>query len=129
MGFLSGLFTTGLVGIGLHILRKEYRETKQAKEEEEQRRNTPCLFINGISKEEFEQIVRRSAKRIKRIEDVSINGAFIYVTVRTQSGIGTWNFSLDFNDYGNVTGTYWRKTDNHDSKIPEVLGDMIREAL
>lgn len=54
MGFLSGLFTTGLVGIGLHILRKEYRETKQAKEEEEQRRNTPCLFINGISKEEFE---------------------------------------------------------------------------
>ncbi|MGI6688649.1 MAG: hypothetical protein ACOX6Y_09990 [Christensenellales bacterium] len=129
MGFLSGLITTGLIGAGIHVLRKGYKEAKQAKEEEEQRRNTPCFFSDGISEEEFEQLVRKSAKRIKRVEDVSIDGTYVYVTVRTQSGVGTWNFSLDFNDYGHITGTYWRKSDNHDSKIPEALGNMIQEAL
>ena len=129
MGFLDGLVTASLIGFGIHALRKSNEKARQAKEDEEKRACTPCDFSDGISEEDFEDIAHKAAKRIKRIADVTVDGTLICVAVRTQSGINTWGFRLDFNDYGHITGSYWWKTDNHDSKIPEALGDMIQAAI
>ena len=47
----------------------------------------------------------------------------------SQSGISEWDFELDFNDYGKITGTYWISSDNYDSMIPETLGNLIQKAI
>lgn len=45
--------------------------------------------------------------------------------VQSQSGISEWEFWVDFNDYGHITGRFWWHTDNSDSNIPEKFGDII----
>ncbi len=58
-----------------------------------------------------------------------LDGPVVYGVVQSQSGISEWNFKLDFNDYGHITGTYWLSSDNDDSNIPERFGDLIRSAI
>jgi len=45
--------------------------------------------------------------------------------------LSEWNFKVDFNDYGHLTGQYWLTSDNDDSNIPSHVADnissMIRE--
>lgn len=49
--------------------------------------------------------------------------------VLSQSGISEWEFELDFNDYGKITGSYWIYSDNYDSMIPKALGNSIQEEI
>ena len=93
--------------------------------EERRRKATPCKFRDGISSSEFNRIARKSAKYIKRIVNLSVNGPIVSGTVRSQSGTSEWDFSIDFNDYGHITGKYWLCTDNHDSNIPTRLAENI----
>ncbi len=97
--------------------------------EERRRRATPCKFRDGISSSEFNRIARKSAKYIKRIINLSIDGPVVSGTVRSQSGTSEWDFSIDFNDYGHITGKYWLSTDNHDSNIPAKLAENISSMI
>ena len=96
--------------------------------EEQRRKNTPFFFNRLVSESDFNNIVYKVAKRIKRVS-VSINGPIVYGTVKSQSGISTWKFTLDFNDYGELTGTCWLWKENSDSNIPEIIRDEIQEEL
>lgn len=100
-----------------------------ASNKELERRNTPCIFGYLLSKERFEQLAIDVAKRIKRLT-ITVNNQFVSGEVRTQSGISTWGFKLDYNDFGNVTGRYWILfAENSDSKIPESYAKQLQEEI
>lgn len=89
------------------------------------RRNMPCFFNDGLSYSTFEEIAKRAGRKIKRVKDVTVRGGVIYCNVESQTGYSDWDFNVDFNDWGHVTGTYWTQTDNSDSSIPHHYGHMV----
>lgn len=93
------------------------------------RKETPCFFKDGISREEFEKIARRIGKRLRRVKNITVEGPIIYCTAESQTGFTTWDFNVDFNDWGHVTGIYWTQTDNEDSSLPMHYAQMVSEAI
>lgn len=121
MGVLGWIIGAGIVS---GLIHKSNEKARKEAEEQEKRRNTPCRFLDGFSESDFNVMAVRASKRIKRLS-VSVEGPVIYGTVQSQSGISKWHFKVDFNDYGHVTGRYWLKSDNSDSKIPEHYADSV----
>lgn len=122
------IVTIGVIGALIH---KGRRDAEERAEEERRRVSTPCSFSDGISSEQFEEIVRKSGRHIKRLTQLTVSGSTVYGTVRAQSGLSEWDFKVDFNDYGHLTGRYWLSSDNDDSNIPghvaENISTMIHE--
>ena len=97
--------------------------------EEVKRKNTLCKFTSALTKQDFAEIAISAAKPIKRLT-VSVHDEFVEGKVRTTSGMNTWTFKLDFNDYGKVTGNYWvRHCDNSDSQIPKSYAEQLKKQL
>lgn len=65
----------------------------------------------------------------RRVKNISVKGPVIYCTVESQTGNSNWDFNVDFNNWGHITGTYWSQTDNDDSSIPKHYGDMVSEEI
>ena len=88
---------------------------------------SPCRFSDGISEEEFENIVHLSKKELKiaRLKQVYVLGASVTGKVVSQSNISEWYFKLNFNDHGHLTGRYSITSENEDSNIPRRFGDTI----
>ena len=122
MGFLADLLCFGLTASAVKTITHNITENIK-------RKNTVCHFDGDISKEEFYAMVRRSGKKIRRITNLYADGTMVYGTVCSQSGISDWNFKIDFNDYGKLTGTYWLSSDNDDSNIPEIVADRIAQQI
>lgn len=128
MGFLE--FAV-LGGMGLFFKKmldsanESAEERKRAQREEEKRKRTKCCFSDGISMDEFRHIVKQSVRYIKRVKILPIDDAIVYGTVRSNSGLSEWNFTIDFNDYGHLTGKYWLQSDNEDSDVPRVIAEKI----
>lgn len=122
MGRLFNLLAVGLVGLGVSKLIKNNVE---AREEEQRRRNSPCHFNDGISENDFRDIAMKAKKKIRRIKEYSVDGPIVRGTVRSNSGISSWDFRIDFNDYGHITGKYWLTSENYDSGIPTAIADNI----
>ena len=138
---------TGLIGLGIRSVRKDAEkaaeerqreetyqrrkeeERRQQEEKEKRRHNTPCFFNNGITQEEFYDIVQSSRKHIKRLVSLTSEGPIVYGAIRSQSGISVWEFTLDFNDFGQITGSYWKSSENYDSDIPQYIADNIQGAI
>lgn len=93
------------------------------------RKAMPCYFEDGISVNEFTSIANRCGKKIKRIRKVDVEGPIVYCVAESQSGYSEWEFKLDFNDWGHITGTYWTQTDNDDSLIPRHFGHMMSRLI
>lgn len=122
MGFLLKALGVGLAIAGVGKIKHNI-------EEDNRRKSTICRFDGNISKEEFYVMVKRGGKGIRRITSLYAEGTMVYGTVRSQSGISDWCFRIDFNDYGNLTGTYWLSTDNYDSAIPKIVADRIAQQI
>lgn len=122
MGFITGALITLAVGAGATLLYKSAAE-------ERKRKNTPCIFGNTLTRDDFTEISNSVCKSIKRVTEFTIDAPIIQGTVRSQSGISEWKFKIDFNDYGNVSGKYWIETDNSDSDIPSVIAERIKEVI
>lgn len=122
MGFWSGLFAIGLTGYAI-------KKVRSSTQEEKQRKSIPCDFEDEITEEEFREIAKKCAYSVKRVKNVVFDGAIVYIGVRSQSGISDWYFSVDFNDYGHITGIYWLRSDNADSQIPKTIADRISTAI
>ena len=135
MGLIGGIIL-GVVGsflVNEYSKEKEKEELRrkeeiEKKKQEDIRMNTPCNFLDGISKSQFNEIVFNATKHIKRLT-VYIDGPIVYGVVRSQSGISEWKFTLDFNDYGKITGTCWRWQENQDSSIPKNVMKKIQDAI
>ena len=106
-------------------LKEQEAEWNRRRAVNMKRRDMPCFFNDGLSSQIFEEMAQRAGKKIKRIKDVSVNSGVIYCNVESQTGYSDWDFSVDFNDWGHVTGTYWIKTDNDDSSIPRNYGQIV----
>ena len=113
----------GILGIAFFLGIAEEKQEKSRK-----RRETPVTY-DVISEEQFEQVVRQEARRFKRIEDVDVRGVCIYCTVRSETGYSTWDFRVDFNDYGKITGSWWSHSENDDSTMPRRLANCIQSRL
>ena len=116
------IVTIGAIGA---LIRKGIKNAEERAEEERRRKNTPCGFTDGISREQFELIAKEAGRHIKRLIKLSVDGPVVYGTVRTQSGLSEWDFKVDFNDYGHITGKYWLSSDNDDSNIPGHVADNM----
>lgn len=129
MGILAWIIGAGVVGKILNDINKVDEEEAERRVEEERRRNTPCRFVDGISESEFKKIVYKAGKRIRRITDISIDGAIVSCTYDSQSGLTEWEFTIDFNDYGHITGEYWLWCENDDSSVPDTMADHISDMI
>ena len=120
----------GAAGLGLLALLNQANKEEQAKIEENKRRmNTLCSFDGPISYDEFQSVVHSAAKTIRRLKVMEIDGPIVRCSVRSSSGLSTWEFTLDFNDYGDITGKCWTSSDNEESTIPSVFAERIQEEL
>ena len=94
-----------------------------------ERRDIPCNFDGKISYEQFRSIALKTSRRIRRLS-VEVYGSTIYGEVTSQSGISTWEFTIDFNDYGNITGNWWiTRCENDDSYIPNRYGELMEKEI
>lgn len=103
--------------------------SEKKKEAEEVRRSCSFILYPPFSEMVFFNTALGVCKRIKRIKDIVIVGPVVECVVTSQSGITDWSFSIDFNDYGDLTGRYWIYNENYDSQIPERVAEMIVEEL
>ena len=95
----------------------------------QKRKSIKIRFPASLNEIQFEQIAVGIAKRIKRLY-VKTAGGTIYGIVTTVSGLDTWSFELDFNDYGHLTGNYYfNSCDNMDSTIPTVYAERVKQAI
>ena len=124
---LGAAAVAGLFGLGV-------RRIKEAAKADAKRRAIPIQWTEGLSPELFQKFCMESAKGIRRLKIISIDGLYIEGEVITNSGITTWEFSADFYDYGKLTGRYFiNYRGNYDSTIPDVflkkVADRIKEII
>ena len=61
------LLVGGIIASLIHEGRKSAEREAERREEDRRRRDTPCNFVDGFSKEDFERIAYKSGKHIKRL--------------------------------------------------------------
>ena len=126
MGFLSKLFMAGVAGFAL----KQIGNNLQEKAKENKRESIPCEFTEKLTEEQFENLAFNVIKRIKKKKiDIEVYGPKIYGTVESQSGLTEWDFTIDFNDYGSITGNYWLWSENDDSLIPKRIAEDMQKCI
>lgn len=111
------------------IIHKNRKEEKKRREETARRKSLWNGFMDDISEEDFINIVTSCIRPSNRIKEITTKGPIVYGTVYTQSRLSEWDFEIDFNDYGHITGSYWLTSDNDDSSIPRHIAESIKEAL
>lgn len=130
---MNTIVILALVVLTLALIAWAVFESISEKQEEKRRKkirtNNICEFTDGFSKDEFDQMVFRAAQHINRLSIQKIEGAVIYGCVTSITNLSTWNFRLDFNDYGHITGAYWIYSENTDSGIPAMLAENIATEL
>lgn len=126
MKILNKLLMAGAAGLVLKGISNIYKE----REEEKRRESIPCEFAEELTEERFVDIARCSVKKLKKKKiTIEVYGAKVYGTVESQSGLTKWDFTIDFNDYGSVTGTYWIWSENDDSLIPRHIANTMQEEI
>lgn len=107
-----------------------YKSSKATTEVNRRRREMPIKWTDGLSEEVFETFCRKSAKEIKRLKIISVDGLYVRCEVKSSSGISTWEFSADFYDYGNLSGSYFiGYKENDDSTIPKVFLEKVARRI
>lgn len=126
----------GLVGalVGLSIARAFIRKATSNTEpsnadDTASRRYTTCRFDNGVTEQEFNQIVAEVTPRLPRYISHERDGAIVRVTFKSNSGLTQWSARVGFAEYGTLTSDYWVKSSNSDSILPNVLGERIADRL
>lgn len=89
----------------------------------------PTNENTSISPLEFEVLVNFIAKKIKRVTIKRINNGKVYCTVGSNSGVTSWDFSVDFLTNGDITPSYYIISGNADSNIPASFADSISELI
>lgn len=113
------------VVVGLLTIALEWKKTRDYKS----RMRIDCDFSTGITRTEFETSAYQAAAGVKRLNKIDVEGPVVSGTVKSQSGLNTWSFKIDFNDHGQVTGNYWIYSENKDSDIPKFIANRIKESV
>lgn len=130
MGFLGKIANLAIATAVTIGFIKAIENTAERSEEIDRRTNTPCNFDGIVTKDQFKSIAFQAIKKIKnRKIHIDVNAPFVYGTTESQSGLSEWSFTIDFNDYGEITGRYWLTSENDDSIIPKRIADIIKEEI
>ena len=130
MGFFDKVAKTAIATAVTLGVVKVIGDIKEKREEEKRRKNTPCYFDGNITENAFINIAYSATRQIKkRNVNIEVCGPVVYGTVESQSGLSDWSFSIDFNDYGSITGTYWLHSNNQDSIIPQKIASIMSEEI
>lgn len=105
------------------------QERLERKQDEELRQSLSIQFPEFLNQEEFNRIIHEETDKINRFKKVEINQALINFEVYSNSRISTWCFTLNYNDYGILTGKVRISRENTDSSIPENISLRISERL
>lgn len=115
-----------LAGFLARTLHDAGKEFKRQAEEEQRRKNSPLVLDPRLGYQDFQDLVGEIAKTTPRVVGVRISGLVVFLEVRSNSGLTTWSATIDFNDYGHLTGRYWLTTENTQSPIPNVFADSVK---
>lgn len=132
MEFLAWLLAVNGFVVAFNAIRKGFKEEARKDAEERRSKNTPCRFSDGLSEDEFRRIVMRVAKPFRRLTVLFVDGPLVRCRVRTQSGINEWDFEVDFNDHGHITGNYWFDRIDNESEnvyIHKSFAERIRSEI
>ena len=129
MGFSDILCVSALAIVGGGFLLHEHRKHKLWEEEEIRRKSCFCSFSDGISKRDFDSIVFKAARKFRRIKLVNINNTIIHIEYYSQSYISKFYATIDFNDYGSLSGRYWIENENDESNLPQAFAEFISEEI
>ena len=111
-------------------IAREEAKLKKAIATEKRRQNMPFCYPDYLTHEQFEEIAKVSIKPMrKKFSNYGVVDGKFYGTIISQSGISEWDFVVDFNDFGKLTGEYWLQSENHDSTIPRRVAETIRYAV
>lgn len=110
-----------LITVGLLIDWEERGERK--------RNNAWHGFKGGLTEAKFQDMALEVSMKFPRIKAMSFIDAVIHATVESISGLSTWGFFVDYNDYGMVTGSYWMNNENEGSNIPYLFADALAEKI
>ena len=87
----------------------------------------PCDFSLGITEEDLKSFAEEAIKTIRgRHIEYSVEGPVVRGAVRSNTSITVWMFTIDFNDYGYVSGRYWLNSENNDSPIPKTVAKRMQ---
>ena len=123
----DGFFQSILSYIGRRIKEQQERKRREAARREYEK---VCHFCDGITQEEFDEIVHKVTRRIKRIKECWTEGSLVVCNVYSQSHISVWQFWIEFNDHGRLSGdwTHWHR-ENTQSDMVESVANQISEAI
>lgn len=94
------------------------------------RTDIPCSFKDGISAKEFESIVRKAAAGFQQIQNLRVDGTYVKGSVVGDGANDNCSFTIDFNDYGHVTGKYyWLRDGQPASDVPVRLAQQISQLI
>ena len=123
------LLELGAIGVLEFLIHQSRKAESQKSEEEHKRRTTPYYFDEGITEEDFRNIVLQASRHIKRVEKLTSDGLIVSGSFRSQSGLTSCDFEIDFNDYGHITGKYccWGQALFFAMPYPEELAALQRD--
>ncbi|MCD8383365.1 MAG: hypothetical protein LUC39_00150 [Clostridiales bacterium] len=129
MAFSDWILYASLGLLAHNVIKKNKEEQALCKIQEDEhnrqdkvaqkRRATPCPFRDGIAYSDFYRFAHSVSNQFKRINRTDIDGPVVSCIVKSQTGISSWIFTVDFNNWGHVDGTYWLWQENSDSSIPK----------
>ena len=126
MGFFDKLLAVGVASVVVCGIAKSIKESNEEKE----RKTIPCVYSDKLTEEDFCDIAVAAIKRIKKkITSFEVCGAVVFCTVESQTGLSKWDFRIDFNDYGEITGKYWIWSENEDSLIPKHIAQNMKKKI
>ena len=123
----DGFFQSILSYISQRIKEEQEKKRREAARREYEK---VCHFCDGITQEEFDEIVHKVTQRIKRIKECWTEGSLVVCNVYSQSHISVWQFWIEFNDHGRLSGdwTHWHR-ENTQSDMVESVANQISEAI
>ena len=110
----------------LNVIKDEVLDIIEERKRWANRPYMKCEFDDGITYEQFCDLAHKAVDSIKgRHIEIAVHGPMIEGIVSSRSNLSTWTFTVDFNDFGHITGKYWIRSENDQSTIPENIGRKV----
>lgn len=129
IGYILSIFDKLLVGGGIAfaglITKGIFGDIKETR----RRKSSPLHFDDVLTYTDFVEIVEELAQQTVRVKGSLVTGMTIKLTIKSNSGLSSWNAEIDFNDYGYLTGSYWITSENQDSIVPNHFASLVQKEV
>lgn len=87
------------------------------------------VLNSSIDELEFQVIVEYVARKIKRVKVNDIIEGEVYCTAYSNSGLSSWDFSVEFSGINGIGSTYSLYNNNYESNLPEFFATQISNLI